>query len=98
MKVSNAIWFYFRDIGIIEDVWSELKRYSNKLVYSDVMISPKNVRSFEKVATIHRWQFSIMIKNVQKLIDESKHGSTSFSILRQKFGRIKGGIKEFRHI
>ena len=87
-----------RDTGIIDDIWSELKRASNKQLYSDVMISPKNVQSFKNVATRHRWQLSTMIKNVQKLIDKSKHESTSFNNSGYNFVNREGGIKEFRHL
>ena len=62
------------------------------------MISPKNVQSFKNVATRHRWQLSTMIKNVQKLIDKSKHESTSFNNSGYNFVNREGGIKEFRHL
>ena len=62
------------------------------------MVSPKNIQSFKEVAKRHRWQLSTMIKNVQKLIDESNRGSTSFNILRHNFVLREGGIKEFRQI
>ena len=61
------------------------------------MVSSKNVQSFEKAAMRHRWQLSTMIKNVQELIDRSKHGPTLSNDLSKNFVDRKGGHKYFTY-
>ena len=63
--------------GIIADVWCEPKPASNSQLMIDVMVSPSNIITFKKMGIRYRWKSSVIIQNVQKLIDKSTNAVAS---------------------
>ena len=76
-----------RESGIVDDTWSDVRPASDNKLYVDVMVSPKNLISFQEIGAQNRWKWVVMIQDVQTLITGSS-AQIPFSNLKSKQGYI----------